>query len=446
MIDEGSPRPLAPANSGLRGGDHYPIGLDLTGRLVLVVGGGPVAARKAARVLEAGGRVVLIAPQVCEAAELMAKAGEIDWRAEEYVAGTLASLRAQEPVWLVHTATGTPADDLVAAEADADGVWCIRADDASRTRAWNPAVAAGAPGSPADGITVAITEGGDPRRAMALRDAVQAGLDAGTLPIARRRERSLGPLRVGHVALVGGGPGDPGLLTVRAHALLAAADVVITDRLGPRAALERLRPEVEIIDVGKHRDRHPVPQDRINELIVERASSGQDVVRLKGGDPFVLGRGGEEALHCARHGIAVEVVPGISSAVAVPAAAMIPVTHRGVATSFVVASAHDGADAALDALRDAPVDATLVLLMGVTALERTALSLIAAGRPAITPVAIIESGWTPQQRTTRTTLADAAATAAARGVKAPAVIVVGEVVGVADEIGRLLEQAITQVS
>ena len=160
-------------------------------------------------------------------------------------------------------------------------------------------------------------------------------------------------------------------------------------------------------------------------------------MRLKGGDPFVLGRGGEEALHCLEHGIPVEVVPGVTSAVSVPAAAGIPVTHRGITASFVVASAHAGSDAALDAARDAPRDATLVLLMGVNAIAATAAGLMAAGRSPDTPVAFVESGWTPRQRTTVTTLEKAAWTAPHEQVRSPAVVVVGEVVALRATLGDL---------
>lgn len=425
--------------------DAYPVSLDLTDRLVLVVGGGPVAARKAGHALDVGARVVLVAPDLsAEAHAVVARAG-VTWRAERYTTGLIDQLRAVEPVWLVHAATGSPADEAVAADADRAGVWCVRADDARRSRAWNPAVARGRAGSPAEGLVVAVTGDADPRRSTAVRDAVQAQLDAATLPVARRRERSRRVGRVGHVALVGGGPGHRDLITVRGRQLLATADVVVTDRLGPTELLTELRADVEVVDVGKRRDRHPVPQEEINEILVDRALRGLDVVRLKGGDPFVLGRGGEEALHCADHGIAVEVVPGITSAVSVPAAAMIPVTQRGLTASFVVASAHEGADDALAGLRDAPRDATLVLLMAVGALERTAATLVAAGRDPQTPVAIVESGWTPEQRVTRTTLARMAADAAAREVRAPAVVVIGEVVTVAEEVAARLARAREQL-
>ena len=248
---------------------------------------------------------------------------------------------------------------------------------------------------------------------------------------------STGP-GTGTVTLVGGGPGAPDLITLRGHRALQAADVVLADRLGTEEILAQLPPEVEVVDVGKQRGRHVATQDRINDLLVELATSGRDAVRLKGGDPFVLGRGGEEVLHCARHGIPVTVVPGLTSAVSVPAAAGIPVTHRGTSTSFVVASAHDGSGRVAEAVIAAHPSTTLVLLMGVRSLEETAARLVAAGRDPATPVAIIESGWTPRQRTTRTTLAAAAGDAARVGVGAPAVIVVGEVVRIPAQVADAL--------
>lgn len=415
-------------------GDAYPLSLDLTDRLVLVVGGGPVAVRKARACLDAGSRVLIVAPGLSD--PTLADAPGVRWVAAPFDPAVLDE--AGERVWLAHTATGRlEVDEAVARAADAAGIWCVRADDATRSRAWNPAVTRGE--GRAEGVTVAVTGGGDPRRATRLRDAIGARLASGDLPVARVRGGSQGtPRPLGRVALVGGGPGSPDLITVRGRHLLAEADVVVTDRLGPVELLSTLGPDVEVVVVGKHRDRHPVPQDEINAILVDRARRGLDIVRLKGGDPFVLGRGGEEMLHCAEHGIEVEVVPGITSAVSVPAAAGIPVTHRGITTSFVVASSHDGAGPALDGLRDARQDATLVLVMGVTALARTAARVIEAGRAPSTPVAIVERGWTPEQRVTRTTLARAAEDAEAAGVRAPAVIVVGDVVTVPEVAARPL--------
>jgi uroporphyrin-III C-methyltransferase/precorrin-2 dehydrogenase/sirohydrochlorin ferrochelatase len=212
------------------------------------------------------------------------------------------------------------------------------------------------------------------------------------------------------------------------------------DRLAPWQVLNELDDEVEVIDVGKAPGRHAMSQSAINELLVERALAGAVVVRLKGGDPFVLGRGGEEALACAAAGVAVEVVPGVTSAVAVPAAAGIPVTHRGVAASFAMVSAHS-AEEALRRAAAVPADTTLVLLMGTRTLRTVADGLQAAGRRADTPVAIVERGWQPGQRTTVGTLADIAARANAVGVQSPAVIVVGDVVTVSQQIAALRPSA-----
>lgn len=426
------------------GSPSYPLTLDLTGRRVVVVGGGPVAARRAAGLVQAGAVVDVIAPFVCEDLAALASDGRVAWVARDYLPGDLTLRdRAFEPAWLVHTATGDPrVDAQVSGEALDARIWCVRADDAAASSAWTPAVARGATGTASEGLTVAVSAGADPRRAVAVRDAVLAALDSGSLPV--RRVRSLPPTdggaagaTVGRVALVGGGPGADDLITVRGRALLAAADVVVTDRLGPRGLLATLGSDVEVVDVGKTPGHHPVSQERINELLVHHARLGKRVVRLKGGDPFVLGRGGEEALHCLAEGVPVEVVPGVTSAVSVPAAAGIPVTHRGVAASFVVASAHEGADHVLAAAADAAPDATLVLLMGVTRLAETAAALIAAGRPSDTPVALVERGWTPEQRTTTTTLATAAVDAVAAGVRAPAVVVIGQVVALRERLGDL---------
>jgi uroporphyrin-III C-methyltransferase/precorrin-2 dehydrogenase/sirohydrochlorin ferrochelatase len=240
---------------------------------------------------------------------------------------------------------------------------------------------------------------------------------------------------VGTVHLVGGGPGADDLLTVRGRTLLAHADVVVVDRLAPHGVLEHLAGEVEVVDCGKTPGHHVLTQDQINDVIVDRALRGLDVVRLKGGDPFVLGRGGEEALACHAAGVPVEVVPGVTSAVSVPAAAGIPVTHRGVASSFALVSAHDGIEPIEAAAREHAPTTTLVLLMGVRLLRGSAAALVASGRPSTTPVAIVERGWTPQQRTTVGTLDDIADLAEARGVESPAVVVVGDVVSLRAGLG-----------
>ena len=199
--------------------------------------------------------------------------------------------------------------------------------------------------------------------------------------------------------------------------------MVVADRLGPRALLAELDPAVPVIEVGKAPGNHLATQDEINAVLVREARAGRLVVRLKGGDPYVLGRGGEEAAHCRAHGVDVEVVPGVTSAVSVPAAAGIPVTHRGVATGFTLVTGHEE-------LAEVPTraDHTLVLLMGVRRLADTARRLTERGLDGATPVAIIERGWMPDQRVTVGTVETIAAQAAAVGVENPAVIVVGDVV------------------
>jgi uroporphyrin-III C-methyltransferase/precorrin-2 dehydrogenase/sirohydrochlorin ferrochelatase len=279
-----------------------------------------------------------------------------------------------------------------------------------------------------DDVKIAVNAGGDPRRAMALRDAVATALETGDLPLRRHRKAEeaapSGPA-TGVVALVGGGPGDTGLITVRGRRLLGQADVVVADRLGPRELLGELAPDVRVIEVGKTPGHHPVPQSEINRVLVAEAQRGNRVVRLKGGDPYVLGRGGEEAEYCRQHGVEVEVVPGVTSAISVPAAAGIPVTHRGLAKGFSVVTGHEE-------LSEVPAraDHTVVLLMGVGQLRDSAASLARAGLPAGTPVGIVENGYLPNQRVTIGTLGTIAAQADAVGVANPAVIVIGDVVRV----------------
>ena len=232
---------------------------------------------------------------------------------------------------------------------------------------------------------------------------------------------------VGRVDLIGGGPGPADLMTVRAYRLLLAADVVVADRLGPFEEVRgELAPHVEVIDVGKTPGHHPVPQGEINALLVRHARAGRRVVRLKGGDPFVLGRGGEEVLACEAAGVPVTVTPGISSAISVPQAAGIPVTHRGVASAVQIVNGHGDLSAgALASLADPTV--TTVILMGVASLPRLSASASAHGITGSTPVAVVENGHTERQRTIRSTLADIARDAAAAQVVNPAVIIVGEV-------------------
>ncbi|GAA1851091.1 uroporphyrinogen-III C-methyltransferase [Myceligenerans crystallogenes] len=436
----------------------YPLGLRVAGRLVAVIGGGPVAARRARGLAAAGASVRLIAPELCEDLRALVDddGADVAWTRRGYQPGDL------DGAWLVHTATGDAVvDSAVAADAEALRLFCVVASDAGAGSAWTPAVArvpadgarpgagegtsagpgrstanAGtSDGAAGDEITVAVHAARDPRRARAIRSEIQAQLESGALPV--RRVRADGAAAAGRVALVGGGPGDPGLITTRGRTLLAQADVVVADRLGPRSLLAELAPDVQVIEVGKTSGNHPVPQEEINRILVQHAAAGKNVVRLKGGDPYVLGRGGEELAACREAGIEAEVVPGVTSAVSVPAAVGIPVTHRGVSRGFSVLTGHDAlqpAHASGDGAEHRPVvvtggpDHTLILLMGVSRLSETTAALTTGARPAGTPVAIIEDGYGPRRRVTVGTLATVAARAEEAGVRPPAVVVVGDVV------------------
>jgi uroporphyrin-III C-methyltransferase len=298
-------------------------------------------------------------------------------------------------------------------------------------------------------VTVAVTAGADPRRAAKLRAALALALADGSLPLRHYRTAPAPPGRAGaetaagSVTLIGGGPGDAGLITVLGRRMLAEADVVVVDKLAPRGLLAELDPDVEVIDAGKAPHAHNLTQAQINDLIVSRARAGQRVVRLKGGDPFVFGRGGEEALACARAGVPVQVVPGVTSAVAVPAYAGIPVTHRGITQDFAVVSAHldpsqPGATVDWESMARGP--GTLVLLMGVAHLPEISAELIKRGRDAATPVAVICDGTLPTQQVLTSTLGEVAGDADRAGLRPPAVVVIGEVVRLR-EIIRSMEAA-----
>jgi uroporphyrin-III C-methyltransferase/precorrin-2 dehydrogenase/sirohydrochlorin ferrochelatase len=404
----------------VRGPDEVlPLHLSLAGRRVLVVGGGPVAARKVAACLTAGADVLVVAPYACEQIVGDAAAGLLCWQDRDFRADDL------DGAWLAFAATGDlTTDRAVERHATALRIFCVRADDAAAGSARTPAVVR------RDGLVVSVGSvaapgvPADPRRSVAVRNAIAMAIDSGSLPLRRHRP---GP---GRVVLVGGGPGDADLLTLRGRRELAAADVVVSDRLAPRSVLDELAPGVLILDVGKAPGRHPVPQHEINRLLVEHAQAGRRVVRLKGGDPFVLGRGGEEVAMCRAAGVPVDVVPGVTSAFSVPAAAGIPVTHRGMSRQVTVLSGHDamnGHDGEINWPALVAGGGTLVVLMGVAALLSISAELLAAGMDRATPAAVIENGWSADQRVTGGTIADIAGRAAAVGVESPAVIVIGAV-------------------
>ncbi|WP_113701037.1 uroporphyrinogen-III C-methyltransferase [Nonomuraea lactucae] len=398
----------------------YLLGLRLSGRRVLVVGGGRVAQRRVPALLEAGAVVTLVSPSVTPALDDLIAAGRVTWHARPYEVGDC------DGSWLVQACTDERSvNTAVAAEAEAKHIWCVRADDKDASAAWTPA------SGRVDEITVAVTAGGDPRRAAGIRDAVVGALRDGTVDARRNRTKPVG------VALVGGGPGDPGLITVRGRQLLAQADVVVADRLAPRALLDELAPDVELIDAAKVPYGRALAQDTINELLIDRARQGKFVVRLKGGDPFVFGRGGEEMIACARAGIPVLVVPGITSAVAVPAAAGVPVTHRGVSQEFHVVSVHvapDDPQSTVDWPAMARSQGTLVLLMGVERLAKVAEALLRDGRAPETPVMVVQDGTLPTQRAVIAPLSTVADRVSAAGIRPPAIIIVGDVVRVGQEV------------
>ncbi len=387
------------------------MGLELSGRQAVLVGGGVVAARRLRRLMDAGARIRLVAPALAAPTADLVTAREVEWIREPFAVRHLAG------AWLVHTATGDAAvDRAVVAACDAERIWCVNAGDGAHGSARFTAET----GTEDVRVGVVSNTGVDPRRSARLRDEIAVHLREATLPVRRMRAG------IGSVHLVGGGPGPTDLLTLRARRLLAEADVIVHDRLGPAAVLDEVDSDVTIIDVGKAPGRHTMAQEEIGALLAAHARAGRRVVRLKGGDPFVYGRGGEEVAACVAAGVPVEVVPGVSSVIAVPQAAGIPVTHRGVAAAVHIVNGQDApAAATLAALRDTAT--TVVVVMGVKALPGFVGAALAGGAAPARPVAFIESGHTPQQRTTRTTLGTAVVTAARIGLTNPAVIVIGDV-------------------
>jgi uroporphyrin-III C-methyltransferase / precorrin-2 dehydrogenase / sirohydrochlorin ferrochelatase len=391
----------------------YPVGLHLAGRRVLVVGGGTVATRRVPALLDAEADVLLVAPSVTPALRALADAGRLHWVARRFEPSDV------DGAWFVQVAVDDPlAAAAVSAAAAERRVFCVRADNRGAATAWTPAV------TRHGAVTVAVLGGGDPRRAMAVRDGIRDRLADGSL--------DAGPSHPGAgVALVGAGPGDPELITVRGRRLLALADVVVADRLVPGLLLDELRPQVELVDASKIPYGPARAQEEINKILVDRARDGRFVVRLKGGDPYVFGRGGEEVLACASAGVPVTVVPGVTSAVAVPAAAGIPVTHRGVAHEFVVVSGHVAPDDPRS-LADWPMLAklrgTLCVLMGLGHLPAIVDTLIEHGRSPDTPAAAVQEGTTGAQRVVRAPLCDIADLVAIERIHPPAVVVIGSVV------------------
>ena len=449
----------------------YPVFLDLRGRRAVVIGGGAVAEQKVLGLLSAGAYVTVVSPETTPRLAELAAAGGIDLRRRPYRAGDLAG------AWLAIAGTDDRAANArVWAEAEREGVLLNAVDDLDHCSFIAPAI------HREGDITVAVsTSGKSPALAARLRQRVarlvgtaEARLcellgelrpelaarvpDArartalwyrivdsdviefvrqGDMEGARARIEELVPLpnprlKPGPVYLVGAGPGDPGLITAKGLEILRSADVVVYDRLVAPGLVAEASPGAERVFVGKrpHGGGADVVQDEINALLIERARRGLTVVRLKGGDPFVFGRGAEEceALHAA--GVPFEVVPGVTSAIAVPAAAGIPVTHRRLASAFAVVTGHEcdgGSNLDWESLARVP---TLVVLMGLSALPEITARLLAYGADPDTPAAAIASGTLPAQRTVIGTLATLAGRVEEEGLEPPATVVVGEVVRV----------------
>ncbi|EGD44329.1 uroporphyrinogen-III C-methyltransferase [Nocardioidaceae bacterium Broad-1] len=395
----------------------YPAGLILEGRRVVVVGGGRVAQRRVPALIAAGALVEIVSPSLTPALEGLLGSGEITWRSERFTADVL------DGAWYVIAATqNADVNEEVSAAAEERRIFCVRSDDGTRATAWTPAT-----GQDGD-LTVAVLANRDPRRSAGVRDRILDGLRSGDLIAPHERQRVPG------VTLIGGGPGDPGLISVAGRKALMEADIVVADRLAPRELLSELPADVELVDVAKLPRGRSAQQEEINRIIVEAAKEGKAVARFKGGDNFIFGRGFEEVLACREAGVPVHVIPGLTSPVTVPGVAGIPVTHRGVAHEFTVISGHvPPADPT--SLTNWPAVAqlggTLVLLMAVQNAPAIATALMDGGRAASTPVAVICDGTMPTQRTVLATLETLEKTLADENVQPPAIIVVGEVVRVA---------------
>jgi uroporphyrin-III C-methyltransferase / precorrin-2 dehydrogenase / sirohydrochlorin ferrochelatase len=391
----------------------YLVGLRLAAKKVVVVGGGNVAQRRLPLLIASGADVHVIARSVTPAVEAMSR---ITLSLREYRDGDLGG------AWYAIAATDdAQVNAAVVAEADRHRIFCVRADIAVEGTAVTPASFEYA------GLSVGVLAGGEHRRSAAIRSAIREALQRGA--ITPEGAVSDDVVR-GGVALIGGGPGDPELITVRGRRLLTQADVVVADRLAPPELLAELPPHVEVIDAAKIPYGRAMAQDAINDVMIERARAGRFVVRLKGGDPFVFARGYEEVLACVEAGIPVTVVPGVTSAIAVPASAGVPVTHRGLNHEFVVVSGHLAPEhpeslVNWDAL--AAMSGTIVLLMAVERIELFADVLLKGGRPAETPVLVVQQGTTSAEHTLRATLADVAEKIRSEGIRPPAIIVIGTV-------------------
>ncbi len=440
---------------------YYPLEIDLRGQPVLMVGGGPVAARKLPELLACGARVTLVAPELCAAAQRLVPG--LEWEKRTF---DPADVRGHK---LVFACTDSPeVNGAVAAASAAADIPCNRADKAKEGTFIVPGVLRRGPVTVSvstSGLVPALTrhlkrklssvlgeEWGELAEILALHrgkmespdslpfeSLAQAAREGGTAAVGAMVEsagmthassvRDPSTAAVHPVLLIGAGPGDPSLLTLGAAEALKSAEVVLYDRLASQAVLELVPETCERVPVEKRGHFESERQERINSLLIEYARAGKRVARLKGGDPFVFGRGYEEALALEAAGIPWRVLPGVTSSVAVPALAGIPLTHRGVARSFAVASGVAG-----HAVNESfPKADTLVLLMALYKFEEIYPRLLATGYAPSTPAAVIQDGSLPSQRILRATLSTLREEAAKAGFDSPALIVVGDVVGLDDK-------------
>ena len=397
----------------------YLIGLRLVGKKVVVIGGGTVAQRRVPVLISHGADVHVVARAATPAVEALAEQQPgITLSLRDYRDGDL------DGAWYAIAATDDPQVNFdVVAEAERRRIFCVRADAGREGTAVTPA------SFDYRGLMVGVLAGGEHRRSAAVRSAIREAFAQGRIEpdLVAATASDVVP---GSVALVGGGPGDPELITVRGRRLLASADVVVADRLAPPELLAELSPDVEIIDAAKIPYGRAMAQEAINEVLIARARAGQFVVRLKGGDPFVFARGYEEVLACTAAGIPVTVVPGVTSAIAVPAMVGVTVTQRAVNHEFVVVSGHlspQDPESLVNWNALARLTGTLVLMMAVERIELFAEVLRKGGRPAQTPVLVVQQGTRAGERVLRATLADVAEQIREQGIRPPAIIVIGPV-------------------
>ena len=428
----------------------FPIFVDLRGVPVTVVGAGTVAERKVSALLEAGARVTVVAPEVSPVFEAWAAAGRVALRRRPYQRGDLRGAR------LAYAATGDrEVNRVVRAEALDEGVWLNAVDQPELCDFISPAVVrrgdlsvAISTNGRAPGLSRRIREeleghfpedyGSVVEEAAGARDRLRAAVGE----TSRELPAAGGRLPAGRVFLVGAGPGDIDLITVKGLRALQAADVVVYDALVDKKILERCRPDARLEYVGKRDRHHTLPQEAINALLVSEARAGRLVVRLKGGDPFIFGRGGEEAEALAEAGVPFEVVPGVSAGVGVPASAGIPLTHREFTSELVFVTGHECGNGRqpVEWKRYADSSASIVIFMGLHSLPAVARQLLEHGRDPECPVAVIENGTTAAERTIVAPLSRVAEEAAAAGIQPPALVIVGEVVRLRDRIARKAER------